>query len=75
MLVITSLLVLLLIASLESQQYNQKWTFNVGSPHCPKCVDVAFITAFISVTRVYFLYFLSKDTKKRRALPLVPVYD
>ena len=47
----------------------------MGFPHCPICVAVAFLTACITFTRGYFLYFLYTEAEKRKALPLVPVYD
>ena len=47
----------------------------MGFPHCPICVSVALLTACITVTRSYMFYLLYKESEKRRALPLVPVYD
>ncbi len=46
----------------------------MGFPNCPICIAAAFLTACITVTRGYFLYFLYTEAE-RRALQLVPVYD
>ena len=47
----------------------------MGFPNCPIFISIAFLKAFIKVTRIYMFYLLYKESEKRRALPLVPVYD
>ncbi len=39
----------------------------MGFPHCPICVAVAFLTAFITATRSYMVYLLYKESVKRKA--------
>ena len=33
----------------------------MGFPHCPICVVLAFVSAFIGVTRSYMFYILVKE--------------
>ena len=33
----------------------------MGFPHCPICVDLAFISVFIGVTRSYMFYLLFRE--------------
>ncbi len=40
----------------------------MGFPHCPICVAVAILTAFITATRGYMFFLLYKESVKRRVL-------
>ena len=38
---------------------------NMGFPHCPICVAVAFLTACITTTRGYMFFLLYKESQKK----------